>query len=138
MGGDLALVLGAQREAMVADALQRLAGRPEFVGQSERLRAALTTVQEALTRAAEGDEPALAAALRAVAQRAGEPGLGYSQAQVLLSALCTEAVEALRRTLPATTCRAATVALRALLGPAMLGLAAVVHDAPAVPEGIGK
>jgi len=122
----IAQVMTTQAEAINANAVSRLAGRGEFAGDRRQLESSLARLTDALVEATRTDRPEL---LTEVALTLGrddsDPFRGYGRVQLLLDVLCSESVEALRRAVTGPEGKEASARLRGMMGPAMLGLAAL-------------
>lgn len=127
---DLGKVLDASFEEVVTAATARLNGRIEFAADGDRLRTTVASCLAALARSLGPEPRALGDQVLSIGRADSDPGRGYRRAQLLLEAISVEVVAQLHRHLSAGSCRTAVRRVRALLGPAQVGLAAVVADVP--------
>ena len=120
----IAQVLADQMDAIRVGVAARLSDRGEFAGNLPQLQADVALLAQALGATLSEDQPALLTeAALALGRDDGDPCRGYGRVQLLLDVLCSESVEALRRVITGPDGKEASARLRAMLGPAMLGLA---------------
>lgn len=124
MGERWARMLGARAAELTAAARSRLGARAEFAGRPEVFEAHLSALAEALVAALAAEQAGILTARALELGRAqADPARSYGQLQLMLDVLCAEAAVLARRDLPAAQARTAARALRAVVGPAMVGLA---------------
>lgn len=129
MPSDLSGLIERHGDELVAGAVGRLDGRAEFLYDSSLLKSEVRRCLTALSWAdAAGDPEVLTAAALALGRSDAKPARGYRRAQLVLEAICAETVEQVHRNLPRSSGRTALDRLRAVLGPAQVGLVAIFRD----------
>ena len=126
MGRELTTVLTNGRDAICQSAIARVTVRREFAGQPAGLSRSVNYLLDALLASAEaGEARALSARALELGRAGGDARLGYGRLETLLDALCAASADQVRAQLTGESARAALIDLRRLVGPAMLGMAAL-------------
>ena len=124
MAGELSALLTNRLDELCERVIARLVSRPEFRVSPAQVKAEVQACLRGLLRA---DDQADAAVLASLALAMGRddprPAHGYRRVQRVLEAVCAETGEMLHSDLPVDASRLARVRMRALMGPAQLGLA---------------
>ncbi len=133
MAGELSTLLAGRVDELCERVMARLVSRPEFRVDPAQVRAEVHACLRGLLRADDQADAAVLARL-ALAMGRGDPhpAHGYRRVQRVLEAVCAETGELLHRDLPVDASRLARIRMRALMGPAQLGLARMFEPEPPV------
>jgi len=138
MASELSACLAGRVDELCERVMARLVSRPEFRVEPAQVRAEVQACLRGLLRA---DDQADAAVLARLALAMGrgdpQPAHGYRRVQRVLEAVCAETSDMLHQDLPAAASRLARVRMRALMGPAQIGLARVFEPDPTVQAQVG-
>ncbi len=126
MAGELSAWLTERVDELSDRVIARLVSRPEFRVEPAQVRAEVQACLRGLLRAdAQSDAAVLARLALALGRGDPQPTHGYRRMQRILEAVCAETGELLRMHLPTDASRLVRSRMRALMGPAQLGLAQV-------------
>lgn len=138
MAGELSTYLGGRVDELCERVMARLVSWPEFRVEPAQVRAEVQACLRGLLRADDqADATVLARLALAMGRGDPQPTHGYRRVQRVLEAVCAETSDLLHRDLPVDASRLARVRMRALMGPAQLGLARMFTPEPPVTTPAG-